>query len=178
MNINLQEIKKNIPGLTETIGEYLYEACVVCLKRQNHDNKNTILKVKGDFQSDYILTWDDLYNSSIERAWKDQNVATESGAICISILLLLKLTDFTIIERSAGKNGFDYWLGFKNDPLFQKKGRLEISGLFSKNEKEVDKRYKIKEEQTKRSDNLKIPAFIGIVEFSIPMAKLGKRNDY
>ena len=91
-------------------------------------------------------------------------------------MLALKLTDFTIIEKSARKNGFDYWLGQKGDILFQKKARLEISGIFKGAEKDVNARYKVKVKQTNQSDSLNLPAYVGIVEFSNPIANFGTKK--
>jgi len=94
----------------------------------------------------------------------------------LAILLALKLTDYTIIEKSARKNGFDYWLGQKGDILFQKKARLEISGIFKGAVKDVNARYKVKVKQTNQSDSLNLPAYVGIVEFSNPTANFGVKK--
>ncbi|MDP3470218.1 MAG: hypothetical protein Q8S11_17890 [Daejeonella sp.] len=91
-------------------------------------------------------------------------------------LLALKLTDYTIIEKSARKNGFDYWLGDKDDILFQRKARLEVSGIFNGKSKDINNRYRVKVKQTEQSDSLKIPAYVGIVEFSKPIANFGSRK--
>ena len=120
-----------------------------------------------------MLVWDNIFDEQLDRTWADQFYATEHGAVCLAILIALKMTNYTIIEKSARKNGFDYWLGEKDDILFQKKARLEVSGIFKGTEKDVNKRYKIKVIQTNQSDLLKIPAYIGIVEFSNPIANFG-----
>jgi len=176
MKININDISQSLPGLTATSGKHLFEACVVCLNRQNHNGNGTKLSVYGDKQIDFILTWDNIFDEQLDRTWADQFYATEHGAVCLAILLALKLTDYTIIEKSARKNGFDYWLGQKDDILFQKKARLEISGIFSGTEKEINTRYKVKVKQTNQSDTLKLIAYIGIVEFSKPIANFGAKK--
>jgi len=176
MTININDISQGLPGLTTTSGKHLFEACIVCLTRQNHNHNGTKLSVYGDKQIDFTLTWDNIFDDQLDRTWADQFYATEHGAVCLAILLALKLTDYTIIEKSARKNGFDYWLGQKEDVLFQKKARLEISGIFSGTEKEINTRYKVKVKQTNQSDSLNLTAFIGIVEFSKPIANFGTKK--
>ncbi|MBN7810181.1 hypothetical protein J0A68_04380 [Algoriphagus sp. H41] len=176
MTIDLKEISNGLPGLSKVSGQHLFESCVVCLTRQSHSNTGTTIEVKGDTTVTTTLIWDNIFDDQLDRTWKDQFYATEHGAVCIAILLALKLTEYTIIEKSARKNGFDYWLGDNDDILFQKKARLEISGIFQGTEKDVKKRYDVKVKQTQQSDALKIPAYIGIVEFSNPIANWGSKK--
>ena len=176
MTIDIQEISQGLPGLSSTSGRHLYEGCVVCLTRQNHSSTGTKLNVDGDTIINYSLTWDNIFDAELDRTWADQFYATEHGAVCLTILLALKLTNFTIIEKSARKNGFDYWLGEKGDILFQKKARLEVSGIFNGSTKDVNARYKIKVKQTQQSDSLNLPAYIGIVEFRNPIVKFGSKK--
>ncbi len=152
------------------VSHNLYEGCVVCLTRHRHNNSGTSFNVFGDEENNYSLNWENIFDDQLDRTWKDQFYATEQGAVCLAILIALNLTDYTIVERSVRKTGFDYWLGQKGDILFQKKARLEISGIFEGAKKELRKRYQVKVRQTDVSDNLNLPAYIGIVEFSNPMA--------
>jgi hypothetical protein len=176
MTIDIREIVQGLPGLSIVSGQHLYESCVVCLSRSNHKYVGTTLGVYGDSKIDCTITWDNIFDNQLDRTWGDQFYATEHGAVCIAILLALKLTKYTIIEKSARKNGFDYWLGEKGDILFQKKARLEISGIFKGTEKEVNTRYKVKVKQTNQSDSLNLPAYIGIVEFSNPITNFGAKK--
>lgn len=170
MTIDINEITVGLPGITKTSGQHLYEGCIVCLTRQNHKSTGTNFRVYGEKDVNYILIWNDCFDDQLNRTWADQFYATEHGAVCLAILLALKLTNYTIIEKSARKNGFDYWLGDKEDPLFQKKARLEISGIFKGTENDVNARYRAKVKQTGQSDNLNLQAYVGIVEFSNPIA--------
>jgi hypothetical protein len=176
MDLVLDNIKAGMPGISPTWGAFMFEACVVSLKRQEHNNLGTPLNVQGDYDIQVTLTWEDIFNEQINNAWHNQNEATEHGAECIAVLLALNLTDYTVIQRSTKYDGFDYWLGKTGDPLFQKKARLEISGIFNNNISEVNKRYKVKLTQTDQSDHVNLPAFVGIVEFSNPLAKFGKKS--
>ena len=53
---------------------------------------------------------------------------------------------------------------------------MEVSGIFNGGEKDINQRYKVKVRQTDLSDSLKIPAYIGIVEFSRPITKFEKKK--
>ena len=176
MTIDIDEIVQGLPGLSIVSGRHLFEACVVCLTRQNHISKGTAFYVYGDAKIDFNLTWENIFDEQLDRTWGDQFYATEHGAVCLAILLALKLTSYTIIEKSARKNGFDYWLGEKGDLLFQKKARLEVSGIFTGSSTDVNTRFKCKVKQTNQSDSLNIPAYIGIVEFSHPFANFGAKK--
>ena len=176
MTIDLTEISQGLPGLSKVSGQHLYESCVVCLTRQKHQPKGTAFSVYGDNEINCNLTWENIFDDQVDRTWADQFYATEHGAVCLAILLALKLTDYTVIEKSARKNGFDYWLGEKDDILFQRKARLEVSGIFNGKGSDISNRYRVKVKQTEQSDALKIPAFIGIVEFSKPTANFGSKE--
>jgi len=176
MTIDINEITVGLPGVTKTSGQHLYEGCMVCLTRQNHKSTGTNFRVYGERDVNYTLIWNDCFDDQLDRTWADQFYATEHGAVCLAILLALKLTNYTIIEKSARKNGFDYWLGNKEDPLFQKKARLEISGIFKGTENGVNARYRVKVKQTAQSDSLNLQAYVGIVEFSNPIANFGAKK--
>lgn len=114
-------------------------------------------------------------NDQARREWADPEEATEHGAVGIAILLVDRLTDYHIVQRSFKGTGFDYWLGPKNSRAFQGTARLEVSGIRSGEKAEVEKRVSQKCAQTKRSDNLGLPAFVVIVEFGTPVAVVVKR---
>ncbi|MCW5198403.1 hypothetical protein VU07_01785 [Desulfobulbus sp. F4] len=173
MILNIKDICQGLPGLSKTSGAHLFEGCVVCLSRHNHNPAGTTFSIYGDEEINYQITWENIFDDQLNRTWNDQVYATEHGAVCLAILIALKMTRYTIIEKSPRMNGFDYWLGDKNDIPFQKKARLEISGIFRGTEQDVNKRYRVKIKQTDQSDSLGLPAYIGIVEFSNPMANFG-----
>lgn len=108
---------------------------------------------------------------TIRRFNADQEVATEYGAYGVAALLMPYLTDLTIIERSIkGKSlGFDFWLGSVDDiaPLFQRKARLEVSGIRQGSEQLIQSRVNIKLKQISPSDTM-APGYIVVVEFGTP----------
>lgn len=175
MNLQLERITSGTPGITPVLGRYLFEACMVCLARQGHVCDNTSLAIQGDAEKSVKLIWDDVFDDQTNRAWQDQDEATEYGAICLAVLIVLDHTDYTVVERSVKGTGFDYWLGHETDPLFQRKARLEVSGIFQGIDR-VDARFRTKIEQTRRSDGMGLPAFVCVVEFGTPLAKFGRKQ--
>ena len=85
------------------------------------------------------------------------------------------LTNLTVIERSVkGKGfGFDFWLGSIDDinTLFQRKARLEVSGIRKGSETLIQSRVNMKLRQMSPSDTV-APGYIAVVEFGIPQARI------
>ena len=83
----------------------------------------------------------------------------------------------TIIERSIkGKGfGFDFWLGSIDDSatLFQRKARLEVSGIRKGSETAVQTRVNMKLKQISPSDTV-APGYVAIVEFGTPRVRIIK----
>ena len=82
----------------------------------------------------------------------------------------------SVVERSRKGTGIDYWLGDDvEQPYFQSKARLEVSGIGSGNAATIRRRVKEKRDQTRPSDGTHQPAHIVVVEFSGPIAHVETR---
>jgi len=174
--LNISYIKNGFPGLSEVLSNMCYEACMVCLRRNGHSD-GVSMQLKGLMEKRIPLRLFDYFDDRVERSWQDTGDAAEYGAICISSLLLIECIDYTIIERSRKGTGFDYWLGYDNDLLFQNAARLEVSGIFKETENNTaEKRFQMKMKQTDKSDNYNIPAYISVVEFSNPKTIFDKKQ--
>ncbi len=176
--LNLSELRKGIPAITPAWSIVLAEASAYCLTDQGH-SPGVVLQVDGSYDQKMELNWDFIVDDNINRCYEDQETATEWGATGISFLLILRLTQFTAIERSRKGTGFDFWLGHREDVdqyIFSNKARLEISGIRKGNVNDVNKRAKIKIKQTDRSDETtQLPAYISIVEFSQPYSRISEK---
>lgn len=137
--------------------------------------ENVLLMIEGDLQDTVGIHWQDDYNEQKGRTYADMQYTTEHGAVCLSVMLITCLNPYTVIERSRKGTGFDYWLGDKNSLLFQKKARLEVSGILKGDDSLLKSRHAAKVEQTSKSDELRIPAYVSVVEFSKPKAMFTKR---
>ena len=151
----------------------MIEAMSVCFDSQNH-NGHVTLKATGAFTDQYEVKYNAV-TDQMRRSHNDSEVATENGAYGISILLIEKNTNYTAIEKSRKGTRFDYWLGAKDDlgSLFERKARLEVSGIRQGTDADINARVNIKRQQIKRSNN-PLPAFVSVVEFSAPKAKVIK----
>jgi hypothetical protein len=171
--LTLTELSKGLPGITAAFGQMLAEAGAVCFQDQKHPN-GVELKVDGTFQAKYQVFWQQVTEQMI-RCYNDEEPATELGAYGVAFLLVLDLTDYTIIKRSRRGTGFDYWLGKAQDNAelpFQNKERLEVSGIRSGDNSRVKARVNEKLKQVQPSDSTALPALIVVVEFSAPLSQM------
>ena len=167
--------KLNILKLKKGLGSVLAEACSVCLDSQGHKSP-VRLKVEGYAEQEYEIRFLKVTDQML-RTYHDGEEATEHGAVCLALLVVLENTKYTVVERSMKKTGIDYWLGSKTeiDLLpFEKKARLEVSGIRKGNRNAVMGRVSQKQNQTKRSESTRLPAFVVVSEFGEPYAYVGR----
>lgn len=172
-SIFLNALAKGTPGISKTVGACLAEAGAVCLDSRGHSS-GVELKVVGCFSGTYSVHWQSV-TDQMRRSWNDLEVTTENGAYCVAVLLILELTDYTVIERSRKGTGFDYWLGKNGSLLFQDKARLEVSGIGKGDDNDINTRVNKKIMQTNRSDGMGLPAYVVVVEFSSPLSRVEKK---
>ena len=149
------------------------EAASVCLEQCGHQITSD-LKIRGDYNKVFVMhrmpTTDQM-----RRCHNDLQDATELGAYGVAILTVRELVNLTVVERSRKGTGFDYWLGDENDFPFQNKARLEVSGILEGEQSVIDARVKQKVEQTTRSDAMRLPSYVAVLEYSQPVIHLVKR---
>ncbi|OQX26498.1 MAG: hypothetical protein BWK80_10175 [Desulfobacteraceae bacterium IS3] len=174
--LKLVKLKHGLPAVTPAFGAALAEAAAVCFEDQNHSG-GVRLEVDGTFKAEYSVYWEKV-TKQMRSCWNDLEVTTEQAAYGVAFLLITDLTDYTIIHRSRKGTGFDYWLGKEGDKdelPFQNTARLEVSGIRKGNQSLIKTRVKDKLNQVCRSDDLRLPAYIVIVEFSNPLSKVIKK---
>lgn len=167
-------LKWDIPGITQTFAQNCVDACLVCLDNQNHSS-GVVLGLYEDSHFQKVnLKWLQSFTIQLQRTWRDLTEATEYGSVGLAILVVLKHTSYTILERSVRGNGFDYWLLDKESAqstelIEQASARLEISGILNAEKSGiVQNRIKEKLAQTSPSDDTQLPALIIVVEFGHP----------
>lgn len=168
MRIDISNIKEGLPGISCASAAHMYEAFMVCMDYYAHP-QDVVLPVDGQEQP-VTIKWVNECDDVIRRTYTDMQYNTEHGAVCLAIMLTTTFTPYTIIERSRKGTGFDYWLGEKGNMLFQKKARLEVSGILQGDDSTMKSRYNTKVMQTVQSDDTLLPAYISIIEFSRPKA--------
>ncbi len=149
------------------------EAAAVCLDYHKHQ-QGILLDVYGDFETQFSLHWQKV--TPLMRASRaDMAYTVESGAYCLAMLAIEKITGLKVMRQSQKRTGFDYWLGSFDGLIVQDMARLEVSGILSGTTGKVNKRMREKIQQTGRSDHFNIPAFVVVVEFSQPTIKIIRR---
>jgi hypothetical protein len=177
--INISELNNGLPTITPSYGQEMAEAAVFCLQKNSHKTEECILnciKALTNDTEDFQLVWDEL-DPRAESTYGDMDEAAEHGAMGLGMLLSIKLTKFTTVERSMKGTGFDYWLGDKDDNMFQKKARLEISGIFQGDASQFKTRINKKFKQTNISDNCGFDCFVSVIEFGKPKASFLSKGD-
>lgn len=124
------------------------EAAAVCLDYHNH-NQNALLNIEGDLEQQFELTWKKV-TQQMRDSRMDMDYTVESGAYCLAMIVIEKITGLKVIQQSQKRTGFDYWLGKKDDLGMQGKARLEVSGILKGNKTQVNRRLKEKIQQTKK----------------------------
>ena len=173
--LDLNDLGDNyIPGVTPAIGNFMAQAGAVCLDSSGHD-QGVQLTIRGISDHKYGLVWT-TPTAQAHRSWQ-HNQATEWGAAGIAVLLAKNETPYTVIEAATQGTGIDYWLGDDSDIPFQRKARLEISGIRQDSvgiasDRTIAARVREKMRQTIQSDNTNTPAYVIVVEFGHPIAEV------
>jgi len=165
--IDLNDLRKGMSELTPALGAFFSEAGAVCLDEQGHKN-GVDFSIQGNFTDIFKLYWQEV-TDQMRQFWNDDEVATENAAYGLACLLIRELTPFKFIQKSKKGPGFDFWLGRKDDFLFQKKARLEVSGIRSGEQSDIKVRLRRKKKQIKPSS---LPVYIIVVEFGTPQSKV------
>ena len=169
--IQLSDIRMGTPGITPVEGANLYENSIVALHNSGHVSPVT-LRMEGLRTEPFSLAWDDVFDDQMRRTYADEQSVTERATIAVSVMLALRTTPYTVIERSRRGTGFDYMLGHSDDPFFRAKARLEVSGIMHETDSNtLARRFEQKCAQTNRSAATRLPAYVSVVEFSTPKAK-------
>lgn len=161
--ITLEPLTAGKFGLTKVCGSFLAEAAAFCLYQHKHAAP-VVFTVRGDVAKSGFLVWD-VATEQHRGSYADLPEATEWGACGIAILVATRLTGIQFVQRSVKGAGVDYWLGDDTDDhgLFQRKARLEVSGILDGGETQIRSRLKRKLAQTTPSDSTSLPAYIAIV---------------
>ena len=171
--LDLNDLGAGQPGLTPALGGAMAQCAGVCLETQGH-TKGAELHVRGSIQNGHTLDWPTVTDQA-RRTWADLREATEKGAEGIAILLIKQETDYVTIERAAIGTRIDRWLGYESDdPYFQRKARLEVSGILRDGDGEVRRRLREKTDRLALADS-PLPAYVVVVEFSRPLAEVGTK---
>ncbi|KJH71344.1 hypothetical protein [Aliterella atlantica] len=176
--LDLQSLSQGLPAITPAFGAAIAEAGAICLTDEAHQ-PGVELGVEGEFSTQFKLDWQPVTEQT-RRCWNDEEYTTEQAAYGIAFLLIVQLTNLTVIERSRKGTGFDYWLGNQDSVAtlpFERMARLEVSGIRRGNRGQINARVKQKTEQTRASDTQGLPAYIIVIEFSRPISIISAKQN-
>ena len=167
--INLARFAAGTARLSPEYCRFVAAACALKLKQHGHPQPAK-LTVNGIFDETIDVSWEHP-DPRTHQSFGDK--ATEFAGECIGIAICEKLTDFNVVERSYIGTGFDFWLGKKKDPLFQRKARLELSGIDEGGNADIEARVRRKESQISAGLGSKAGgALIIVSEFRRSVAKV------
>ncbi len=174
----LENIKRGLPGITDSFGGFMSDCAVFCFASEKHES-GIFIKVKTDTDTKkYEVVWDIEVTDKMRRTMSDPDRTTEFGAMCMAILMTLELTPYKGFEVSQRGTGVDFWLYEEDsdDLDLSASARLEISGIRkATTQNSVTSRLRIKKNQVKQSSSTGLPAYIAITEFSKPDAAFVKK---
>jgi hypothetical protein len=173
-SFSFEKLKRGELGISSVGGAYLAEAAEFCLQHHSH-LKPVLIHLTGHLRDSASLEWGEHIDAkSLSRTHGDLKRAVEDGAYGIAIVLATGTTGIPSAMKSPQSTGFDYWLTSGDERNFFE-ARLEVSGLLKGNQAEIAQREKKKIKTTGRSDDTQLPAYIFIVEFGAPEARIMKR---
>ena len=172
MHINLDSLKDETMGLTEEIGGFMLQACMVCLDNQGH-RSDVNFELSGIHQVNISLKWEKEVSQRIRRNWSDLQEATEYGAVALAIICAKQFSSYNTVERSTIGTGFDYWLGEEDEwGVFQRKARLEVSGILKETASNtVTRRVREKLNQVKIANEEDLEIHVFVADFKTPKGR-------
>ena len=177
VEVDLEQLFGDLPGITQSLAGTCYEAMVICLEDQHHLSGVTgALHNLSDLLAFVKLVWQRPITEKTRRSWGEARNAVEDAAVGIAYLLIPAFTEYAIIERANIGDGIDYYLGYREDAnifKFQRKARLEVSGSLAMDYPKSRVNEKI--EQSKRSDSSGLPAYVVVTQFRQPVFYLVQR---
>lgn len=161
-----------IEALTAAVGENLAEAAAFCLVASGF-HQGIHLTVAGFKPLTYQLTWSEL-PENVAAARNDLKEATEEGASGIAVLLARVHLGYEVFLRSRQGTGFDYLMREIGSDVDAPPARLEVSGIMKGNRSDIQRRMAEKTSQVKEHESPQDqrPAFVIVVEFSYPQARI------
>lgn len=174
--LNLNQLKRGTPGITEAVGAYLAQATSFFLEKNGH-RSGVIIEVSGLYNEKFQIVWSDVVDERVRRSWRDDIEATEYAAVGIAALLSESLLNLSIVERSYIGTYVDYILGkmSPDNSFFLEKAKLEVSGIGQETPTNtVNQRIRVKLNSVKKATDKELPSYIIVVEFGTPKAKIVK----
>ena len=178
--LNLDILQEGLSGISPTRGAFYREAAIVALSRFGFQS-GVILKIVGEIQDEVCIEWTNDIEIEALGSWRDELQIANFGAVGMALLLASNLLEFKNFEEGTIGTGIDFWISKKpfleeEIAFYNREARLEVSGILSaKKGNTINMRIKQKKKQITKSDFLRLPGWIIVVEFSTPKSKIVKK---
>ncbi len=173
VELDLAVLARGFHGVSPVRGAQHAEAASISFRRQGHASGSE-LRLIGIRSQSFRLRIQEI-DGQVERSWGDADEATEDGACGVAFLVLMLVSDYTVIERSAKGTGIDYWLGYRDADPFERAARLECSGIANGPEGEARARVREKMKRAMKT-GCATPVYVCVTEFSAPLTILERGN--
>src|SRR5689334_19950008 len=104
---HIEELRRKVhSNISPLQCDVLAEYCIVALENNFHKS-GCKLKVVGDYQKEFELTW----SKQIKRGgYQETKKITEKAAEAISFFLVPECTNYQVVMEARIGTGVDYWL--------------------------------------------------------------------
>ncbi len=178
--IFIEDIKTKL-GVAQSFADMMRDCAVFAFHEHGYSSGLELTLTYENQKLKFNVEWEVEITDSIKASMNDMDRTVEFGAYCFAILFCSKfVTNCKYFWVSKKRTGVDFLL-FDKEKVDIKVdaacGRLEVSGINkASSTNNMKTRLKIKNKQTEMSDNLGIPAYISITEFSTTQSSFTQRN--
>jgi len=178
--LDLDKLNRALPHVSESLVEYMYDAAVFVLNHHRHPSGlNCELRNLEEKLNNARLVWTRPYSECMENTFGDTSYAVEFAAEGVACLTIRATTQYTAIRRSQRNDGVDFWLA-ESDDLdrfpFQFAARMESKGITeARYPSDIKARIEEGTNQSKRSDQSRLPAYIIATDFGKPVIVMVQR---
>lgn len=178
--LDFDKLKQALPRVRTSLVDYIYDAAVFLFRHHGHE---TGLRLQIRSLEDHLnfatLVWTRPYSECMVNTFGATDYAVEFAAEGMACLTIRATSKYTAIKRSQRNDGVDFWLAESDDLdrfAFQFAARMESKGI-TEARYPSDIKAKIDEgiNQSKRSDNSRLPAYIMVTEFGKPVIVMVQR---
>ncbi len=178
--LDFDKLNQALPRVRTSLLEHIYDAAVFLL---NHHGHETGLRFEVRSLEEHLnfatLVWTRPYSECMINTFGDTGYAVEFAAEGMACLTIRATTKYTAIKRSQRNEGVDFWL-VESDDLdrfpFQFAARMESKGISkARYPSDITARLEEGTNQSKRSDETRLPAYIIVTDFGQPIIVMVQR---
>lgn len=178
--LDLDKLNLALPYMRKSLLDYIYDAAVFLLHYHRHfTGLQCEVRSQDEDTDSATLVWTRQYTQRLKNTFGGTDYAVEFAAEGIACLTIQAFTKFTVIERSLRNDGVDFWLGESRDEddlVFRRAARMESKGITeARYPSDIKSTLDRGIEQSKQSDDTRLPAFIIVTEFSKPVVIMVQR---